>query len=84
MPTYDYECKEHGQFEARNSMAERKTAPCPTCQSVSDQIIAGAPRPLIEAMADAGCPGAFMTSGDRMTARHRKAGQYHTTPSRDW
>jgi hypothetical protein len=33
---------------------------------------------MIEAMADAGFPGAFHTSGDRMEKRHRQSGQYHT------
>lgn len=40
-------------------------------------MILSAPRPLVEAMADAGCPGAMHTSGDRMTKRHYDAGQYH-------
>jgi hypothetical protein len=29
-------------------------------------------------MADAGCPGAFMTSGDRIEKRHKEAGQEHS------
>jgi len=32
---------------------------------------------MIEKMADAGFPGAFITSGDRMTKRHKEAGQDH-------
>lgn len=78
MPLYDYKCAEHGYFEQKNSMADHAKGVCPTCGEPSKQVLLKAPRPLIEAMADAGCPGAFMTSGDRMEKRHRKAGQYHT------
>ena len=52
--------------------------PCPDCGESAKKVILDAPRPLIEAMADAGCPGAFHTSGDRIEKRHRAAGQYHT------
>lgn len=82
MPLYDYKCSEHGYFEQKNSMDERAEGTCPTCGSKSKLVILRAPAPMIEAMADAGCPGAFHTSGDRITKRHRKAGQYHT-PSSD-
>lgn len=79
MPTYDYKCEEHGYFEAIRPMSEcTKPSPCPECGNDSKKVILTAPKPLIEAMADAGCPGAFMTSGDRMTKRHRDAGQGHT------
>lgn len=78
MPLYDYKCPEHGYFEAKNSMADHARAECPTCGEESKQVILRAPQPLIEAMADAGCPGAFHTSGDRMEKRHREDGQYHT------
>jgi putative FmdB family regulatory protein len=79
MPRYDYKCAEHGYFERSQSIAERKSAPCPECGADSKQVILTAPAPLIEAMANAGCPGAFHTSGDRITRRHRKAGQYHNS-----
>jgi putative FmdB family regulatory protein len=75
MPMYDYRCTEHGDFVQKNRMKDHAKGTCPTCGSDSKQVIKSAPRPLIEAMADAGCPGAFMTSGDRMTKRHRQAGQ---------
>ena len=78
MPRYDYNCKEHGYFEATQPMSLHKSAPCPVCGADSRQVILQAPAPMIEAMADAGMPGAFHTSGDRLTKRHRKAGQYHT------
>ena len=50
---------------------------CHKCDNDAVRVILSAPRPLIEAMADAGCPGALHTSGDRMTKRHHDAGQYH-------
>lgn len=63
-------------------MDNHARANCPTCGYESKQVILRAPRPLIEQMANAGCPGAFHTSGDRMEKRHRADGQYHTaTPS---
>ena len=78
MPRYDYKCKEHGYFEQFNKIADRTEGLCPICQSRSIQVILSAPRPMIEMMADAGLPGAFMTSGDRMEKRHQKAGQDHS------
>jgi putative FmdB family regulatory protein len=75
---YDFKCEEHGTFEAKQSLADHTgTYECPTCGKQSKQVILSAPRPNIEAMADAGCPGAFMTSGDRMEQRHKEAGQDH-------
>lgn len=82
MPLYDYKCSEHGYFEQKNSMADHAKGECPTCGEACPQVILTAPAPMIEAMADAGFPGAFHTSGDRITKRHRNAGQYHT-PSSD-
>jgi hypothetical protein len=32
----------------------------------------------VEGLADAGCPGALETSGNRMVKRHKAAGQDHT------
>lgn len=84
MPLYDYKCSEHGYFEEKNSIADRAKGVCPTCGSDAKLVILGAPRPLIEAMADAGFPGAFETSGNRMTKRHKEAGQYNNTPSPYW
>ena len=77
MPTYDYRCPEDGDFTLIQSMKDHAKGVCPTCGSECKQILLGAPRPLIEAMADAGCPGAFHTSGDRMEKRHKAAGQDH-------
>jgi putative FmdB family regulatory protein len=78
MALYDYKCEEHGYFEQNNRMADHAKGVCPTCGSASKQVLLTAPRPLIEAMADAGCPGAFHTSGDRLEKQHREGGQYHT------
>lgn len=77
MPMYDYKCEEHGYFSQKNSMDDHAKGECPTCGGDAKQVILSAPRPLIEKMADAGCPGAFHTSGDRIEKRHRAAGQYH-------
>lgn len=72
MPTYTYRCEEHSTFEQFKRMKDRAKGECPTCGSDSKKIV-DAPLLLIEKMADAGCPGAFITSGDRMTKRHRQA-----------
>ena len=77
MPLYDYKCTKHGYFTLKQNMTDHARGTCPTCKSDCKQVILTAPAPLIEAMADAGCPGAFHTSGDRMTRRHYNAGQYH-------
>jgi len=75
MPTYDYKCKEHGVFELKQRMKDHAKGNCPTCGSECNQVLTAAPTLDIEGMADSGCPGAFITSGDRMTRRHRSAGQ---------
>jgi putative FmdB family regulatory protein len=75
MPLYDYRCQEHGYFELRQRMKDHATGICPTCGSDSKQVLTRAPGLDVEAMADIGMPGAFSISGDRMTKRHRAAGQ---------
>jgi putative FmdB family regulatory protein len=75
MPLYDYRCHSHGDFELQQKMKDHAKGPCPTCGSDCKQVLTRAPGLDIEAMADAGMPGAFNTSGDRMTRRHRAAGQ---------
>ena len=77
MPLYDYRCKSDGDFTLKQAMKDHAKGICPTCGSERKQVILSAPQPMIEAMADAGCPGAFMTSGDRMDKRHKEAGQSH-------
>lgn len=79
MPTYSYKCSDDGYFTVHGvPMSKYKEPhPCPICGEDAVKVILDAPRPLIEAMADAGCPGALHTSGDRMTKRHYDAGQYH-------
>ena len=81
MPLYDYKCEACGDyFVDTNSISERKTAAC-ICGGTGRQVILSAPAPMIEQMANAGCPGAFHTSGDRMEKRHLAAGQAHHKPT---
>lgn len=77
MPRYDYRCTEHGEFELKQSMKDHAKGNCPTCGSECKQVLLKAPALDVEGMADAGCPGAFMSSGDRMAKRHKAAGQDH-------
>ena len=77
MPTYDYNCSKDGYFELKQRMADHAKGKCPTCGKVCKQVLLRPPVLDIEAMADIGMPGAFNTSGDRMTQRHKKAGQDH-------
>ena len=75
---YDFRCTEHGVFELTQTLSEHTgRGLCPTCESDCKQVMLNAPRLDIEGMADAGCPGAFMLSGDRMERRHTEAGQDH-------
>lgn len=78
MPLYEYKCAACGYFEQIRPMADHAKGNCPTCGEVCRQVMRSAPPLMIEAMADAGFPGAFHTSGDRLEKRHRSAGQYHT------
>lgn len=80
MPTYDYRCTEHGYFELRQSMSLHASAECPNCGIHCKQVMTAAPGLDIEAMADIGMPGAFSVSGDRLTKRHRDAGQSYVHP----
>ena len=82
MPTYSYYCIEHGFFEKLQRMADHAQATC-ECGRDCPQKILHAPGLDIEGMADAGCPGAFETSGDRMTQRHRSADKAGDWASRD-
>ena len=84
MPLYDYKCSEHGYFEKKQSIKDHARAECPTCGSESPQVLTAPPILDTEAMADIGMPGAFEKSGDRMTKRHKEAGQYNNTPSQYW
>ncbi len=75
---YDFKCTEHGYFEQKQSLSEHTGQyDCPTCGVSSNQVIRSAPGIDIEGMADAGCPGAFFSSGDRIEKRHTEAGQAH-------
>ena len=83
MPLFDYRCPQHGEFDCRQKVALRKRAVCPRCRTLCKQILIHAPHLDIEGMADAGCPGAFETSGDRMTKRHFDADRAGDWASRD-
>jgi len=83
MPLYDYRCKEHGDFEERQRVADHKWAQCPKCWKPAKQVLIDPPKLDIEGMADAGCPGAFELSGDRMTKRHLDADRAGDWASRD-
>jgi putative FmdB family regulatory protein len=78
MPTYDYKCQEHGYFERIQPMFRHARASCPTCMADCKQVMVKAPVVDVEGLADAGCPGALETSGNRMEKRHKAAGQDHT------
>jgi len=76
---YDYRCEEHGLFEAKQSLEQHTGIyDCPTCGAECKQVILSAPRVDVEKLADAGCPGAMETSGNRMEKRHKDAGQDHS------
>jgi len=80
MPTYDYRCTAHGYFELHQAMSKHASAECPECGIHCDQVMTRPPGLDIEAMADVGMPGAFALSGDRLTKRHRDAGQAYVHP----
>ena len=75
MPTYSYRCTEHGDFDMIQRMADHAAAPCPDCGETAKQVLTSAPGLDLEAMAKIGMPGAWETVGDRITKRHRDAGQ---------
>jgi len=84
MPTYDYRCDQHGDFEQTNRMVDHAKGTCPTCGETCRQVVkAVAKHGLdLEAMSRCGMPGAFETVGDRITKRHRSVPQAHKPVSR--
>jgi len=45
MPTYDYECRDCGGFDAFRSLSQRnEPAACPDCDAPSPRVFASAPR----------------------------------------
>ncbi|MDM0045881.1 zinc ribbon domain-containing protein [Variovorax dokdonensis] len=45
MPTYDYECRDCGGFDAIRALRDRnEPAPCPHCAAASPRVFASAPR----------------------------------------
>ena len=84
MPLYDFKCPEHGYFEEQQRLPDHTGfASCLICGQEVKQVQIKAPGLDIEAMADAGMPGAFETSGDRMTERHKSADRAGDWASRD-
>ncbi len=80
MPTYDYRCTDHGDFELHQSMKDHAKGECPTCAAACKQVLTAAPGLDIEGMAKAGMPGAFEVVGDRLTKKFKAAGQSHKLP----
>jgi putative FmdB family regulatory protein len=39
MPLYEYNCPEHGKFEAHRPMRVRETANCPKCGQLCDKVM---------------------------------------------
>jgi putative FmdB family regulatory protein len=87
MPTYNFKCATHGIFEEVMKISDlewtKNKSPCPTCGDWCNQVIITPPMLDTEGMADAGCPGAFETSSDRMTKRHKDADKAGDWASRD-
>ena len=83
MPLYDYKCVKHGYFEKRQKVKYHAFGDCPVCGVEVGQVQLKPPSLDIEAMADIGMPGAFETSGDRMTKRHMDADRAGDWASRD-
>lgn len=76
---YDFRCAKHGVFEVQQKLADHTgQEKCPTCEKHCKQVISCPPRVDVEKLADAGCPGALETSGNRMEKRHTEAGQDHS------
>jgi len=45
MPTYDYDCRDCGGFDAFRSLSDRnEPAACPACGAASPRVFAAAPR----------------------------------------
>lgn len=83
MPMYDYKCKEHGYFEKKQQVRLHAWAHCLTCGTSCKQVLISPPGLDIEAMANAGMPGAYEMQGDRMTKRHAEADKAGDWASRD-
>ncbi len=41
MPTYEYKCKECGEFETTQKMSDPPLKKCPTCKGKVERLIAG-------------------------------------------
>jgi putative FmdB family regulatory protein len=73
MPTYDYECRDCGGFDAFRSLSQRnEPAACPDCQSPSPRVFASAPR---LALLDGGTRSA-MDINERARHEPKRSGDY--------
>lgn len=69
MPLYSYNCSCGNSFEAFNSVADRATAVCPSCNKEAKQALC-APTIALDGT-DPGFPGAY----DAWARKHEKAGR---------
>jgi len=83
MPTYDFQCDEHGYEERICRMAERKEQKCSTCQKLMKQVMLTAPTLDTTAMANCGMPGAIERQGNDYVKRHTAVSQAHRPVARD-
>ncbi len=73
MPTYDYNCRNCGGFDALRRVSERDdAAACPGCAQPSPRVFASAPR---LALMDAGTRGA-MAINERARHEPKRSGDY--------
>ena len=73
MPTYDYECRDCGGFDAFRSLGQRnEPAACPGCQSPSPRVFASAPR---LALLD-GSTRSAMDTNERARHEPKRSGDY--------
>lgn len=66
MILYRYNCIEHGEFEALNTIEKRELMFCPMCD-LDAQYMVAAPRVKLE-----GVTGDFPTAADKWTKLHEK------------
>lgn len=66
MILYRYNCIEHGEFEAFNTIAKRDNMACPKCGKDTQYMVA-APRVKLE-----GITGHFPTAADKWANLHEK------------
>ncbi|RYF76331.1 MAG: zinc ribbon domain-containing protein [Comamonadaceae bacterium] len=73
MPTYDYQCRDCGGFDALRSVGRRdEPADCPACGTASPRVFAFAPRL------------ALMASGTRAAIQTNERAQHEPQRSKDY